>query len=81
MSHIKDRLTGYHDQFKKLAEQYEMISAKDVLEMIEQLQDDLEQDEKEILMGQNSTWKKKRQTRRYKNEKWNHMQRRWRCTA
>ena len=47
MSHIKDRLTGYHDQFKKLAEQYEMISAKDVLEMIEQLQDDLEQDEKE----------------------------------
>ena len=47
MSHIKDRLTGYHDQFKKLAEQYEMISAKNVLEMIEQLQDDLEQDEKE----------------------------------
>lgn len=47
MSHIKDRLTGCHDQFKKLAEQYEMISAKDILEMIEQLQDDLEQDEKE----------------------------------
>lgn len=47
MSHIKDRLTGYHDQFKKLAEQYEMISAKDVLEMIEQIKDDLEQDEKE----------------------------------
>lgn len=64
MSHIKDRLTGYHDQFKKLAKQYEMISAKDVLEMIEQLQDDMEQDEKEILMVQNSTWKKKRQTRR-----------------
>ena len=64
MSHIKDRLTGCHDQFKKLAEQYEMISAKDVLDMIEQLQDDMEQDEKEILMGQNSTWKKKRQTRR-----------------
>lgn len=81
MSHIKDRLTGCHDQFKKLAEQYEMISAKDVLDMIEQLQDDMEQDEKEILMGQNSTWKKKRQTRRYKNEKRNHMQRRWRCTA
>lgn len=47
MIHIKDRLTGCHDQFKKLAEQYEMISAKDILEMIEQLQDDLEQDEKE----------------------------------
>ena len=47
MSHIKDRLTDYHNQMKKLAEQHEMITARDVLDMIEQLQDDLEQDEKE----------------------------------
>ena len=47
MSHIKDRLTDYHNQMKKLAEQHEMITARDVLDMIEQLKDDLEQDEKE----------------------------------
>ena len=47
MSHIKDRLADYHNQMKKLAEQHEMITARDVLDMIEQLQDDLEQDEKE----------------------------------
>ena len=47
MSHIRDRLTDYHNQMKKLAEQHEMITARDVLDMIEQLQDDLEQDEKE----------------------------------
>ena len=47
MSHIKDRLTDYHNQMKKLAEQHEMITARDVLDMIEQLHDDLEQDEKE----------------------------------
>ena len=47
MSHIKDRLTDYHNQMKKLAEQHEMITARDGLDMIEQLQDDLEQDEKE----------------------------------
>lgn len=47
MRYIKDRLTDYHNQMKKLAEQYEMITARDVLDMIEQLQDDLELDENE----------------------------------
>ena len=47
MSHIKDRLTNYHDWMKKLTERHEMITSKDVLDMIEQLQDDMEQDEKE----------------------------------
>lgn len=47
MIHIKDRLTNYHDQMKKLTERHEMITSKDVLDMIEQLQDDMEQDEKE----------------------------------
>lgn len=47
MSHIKDRLADYRDQMNKLAEQYEMITAKDVLDMIEQFQDDMKQDEKE----------------------------------
>lgn len=47
MSHIKDRLSNYHDFMKKLADDHQMILASDVLEMIEQLKDDLEQDEKE----------------------------------
>ena len=47
MSHIKDRLSDYHDFMKKLADGHQMVLASDVLEMIEQLQDDLEQDEKE----------------------------------
>lgn len=47
MSHIKDRLTGYHDFVKKLADDHQMVLASDVLEMIEELQDDLEEDEKE----------------------------------
>lgn len=47
MSHIKDRLTGYHDFMKKLADDHQMVLASDVLEMIEELQDDLEEDEKE----------------------------------
>lgn len=47
MSHIKDRLADYHDWMKKLTERHEMITSEDVLDMIEQLQDDLEQDEKE----------------------------------
>lgn len=47
MSHIKDRLSDYHDFTKKLADDHEMVLASDVLEMIEQLQDDLEYDEKE----------------------------------
>ena len=47
MSHIKDRLSDYHDFMKKLVYDHQMILASDALEMIEQLQDDLEQDEKE----------------------------------
>lgn len=47
MIHIKDRLTNYHDWMKKLTERHEMITSKDVLDMIEQLLADLEQDEKE----------------------------------
>ena len=47
MSHIKDRLSDYHDFTKKLADNHQMFLASDVSEMIEQLQDDLEQDEKE----------------------------------
>lgn len=47
MNHIKDRLSDYHDFMKKLADDHQMVLAIDVLEMIEQLQDDTEQDEKE----------------------------------
>lgn len=47
MSHIKDRLSDYHDFMKKLADDHQIVLSSDVLEMIEQLQDDLEQDEKE----------------------------------
>ncbi len=47
MSHIKDRLSDYHDFTKKLADDHQMFLASDVREMIEQLRDDLVQDEKE----------------------------------
>lgn len=47
MSYIKDRLSDYHDFMKKLADDHQMVLASDVLEMLEQLKDDLEQDEKE----------------------------------
>lgn len=47
MIHIKDRLSDYHDSMKKLVDDHQMVLASDVLEMIEQLKDDLEQDEKE----------------------------------
>lgn len=47
MSHIKDRLSDYHDFMKKRVDDHQMVLASDVLEMLEQLQDDLEQDEKE----------------------------------
>ena len=47
MSHIKERLSDYHDFMKKLADEHQIFLASDVSEMIEQLQDDLEQDEKE----------------------------------
>lgn len=47
MSHIKNRLSDYHDFMKKLADDHQMVLASDVLEMIEQIKDDLEEDEKE----------------------------------
>ena len=47
MSHIKDRLSDYHDFMKKLVDDHQMVLASDVFEMIEQLQEDLKQDEKE----------------------------------
>jgi hypothetical protein len=46
MSHIKDRLSDYHDFMKKLVDDRQMVLASDVMDMIEQLKDDLEQDEK-----------------------------------
>lgn len=47
MSHIKDRLSSYHDWMQDIVKRYELVTARDFLEMIEQLQEDLEQDEKE----------------------------------
>lgn len=47
MSHIKDRLSDYHDFMKKLVDDHKMVLASDVMDMIEQIKDDLEQDEKE----------------------------------
>lgn len=47
MSHIKDRLSDYHDFMKKLTDDHQMVLASDVFEMIEQIKADLEQDEKE----------------------------------
>lgn len=46
MIHIKDRLMQYEDEFSKYRK-YDRLYGADVLEMLEQLQDDLEQDEKE----------------------------------
>lgn len=46
MSHIKDRLSDYREWAQYLANKPEMVSI-DFLEAIKQLQDDLEQDEKE----------------------------------
>lgn len=47
MSHIKDRLSSYHDWIQDIVNRYKLVTARDFLEMIEQLQDDLEEDEKE----------------------------------
>ena len=47
MSHIKDRLSSYHDRMQDIANRYKLVTTRDFLEMIEQLQEDLEQDEKE----------------------------------
>ena len=46
MSHIKDRLKQYKDKYSDCYK-YAGLYVKNVLEMLEQLQDDLEQDEKE----------------------------------
>ena len=47
MSHIKDRLSSYHDWMQEKYGKYDGLYVADVLEMLEQLQGDLEQDEKE----------------------------------
>lgn len=47
MSHIKDRLSSYHDWMQDIVNRYKLVTARDFLEMLEQLQEDLEQDEKE----------------------------------
>ena len=47
MSHIKDRLSSYHDWIQDIVNRYKLVTARDFLEMIEQLQEDLKQDEKE----------------------------------
>lgn len=47
MSYIKDRLSSYHDWMQDIVNRYKLVTARDFLEMIEQLQEDLEQDEKE----------------------------------
>jgi len=47
MSHLKERLSDYREQAKILTKHHQMILASDVLDMIEQLIDDLEEDEKE----------------------------------
>lgn len=46
MIHIKDRLMQYEDEYLKYRK-YDGLYVADVLEMLEQLKDDLEQDEKE----------------------------------
>ena len=53
MSHIKDRLKQYKDEYSKYSK-HDGLYIEDVLEILEQLQSDLEQDEKEngwILVG------------------------------
>ena len=46
MSHIRDRLKQYKDEYLKYSK-YDGLYVADVLEMLGQLQDDLEKDEKE----------------------------------
>lgn len=46
MSHIKDRLKQCKDEYSKYGK-YDGLYVADVLEILEQLQDNLEQDEKE----------------------------------
>lgn len=46
MNHVRDRLKQYEDEYSKYGK-YDGLYVADVLEMLEQLKDDLEQDEKE----------------------------------
>ena len=46
MNHVRDRLKQYKDEYSKYGK-YDGLYVADVLEMLEQLKDDLEQDEKE----------------------------------
>ena len=46
MSHIKDRLSDYHDWAKDISNKFETLNTREFLDVIEQLQEDLEQDEK-----------------------------------
>lgn len=46
MSRLKNRLSNYHIQVKRFADDHQMILANDVLSMIEQLQEDLKWYEK-----------------------------------
>ena len=46
MSYIKERLKQYKDEYSRYGK-YDGLYVADVLEMLEQLQSDLEQDEKE----------------------------------
>ena len=45
MSHIKDRLSSYHDLMQDIVNRRKLVTARVFLEIIEQLLADLEQDE------------------------------------
>lgn len=47
MSHIKGRLSSYHDLMQDIVNRRKLVTARVFLEIIEQLLADLEQDEKE----------------------------------
>lgn len=49
MSHIKDRLKQYKDEYSKYSK-YDGLYVEDVQEILKQLQEDLEQDEKENIL-------------------------------
>ena len=46
MNHVRDRLKQYEDEYSKYGK-YDGLYVADVLEMLDQLKDDLEPDEKE----------------------------------
>lgn len=49
MGKTSERLESYQTQMSIYAEQYKMILASDVLDMIEQLQDDLKDDVEKVV--------------------------------